>query len=494
MNSPSILLIILFYFALLLLISFIIGRKSTDNDAFFTGNRKSPWWIVSIGMVGASISGVSFVSVPGMVGNIQFTYMQTVLGFLVGYLVIAHVLLPLYYKLNLTSIYTYLGKRFGKYSYKTGASFFLLSKTIGAAARLFIVALILQKIVFDYWQIPFYLTVAGILVLIWIYTFRSGIKSIVWTDTLQTIIMITALCMMVFELMQKTQTGFGDFSKSFIDSDLTRIFVFDDWVSKQNFFKQFFSGIFIAIVMTGLDQDMMQKNLSCKSLPEAQKNMYWYGFAFVPVNFIFLILGFLILVFAAQTGLQLPAKGDEILPFVAMNYFSTPVVILFILGIIAAAFSSADSALTALTTSFTIDILGIEEKNYAKGKKFSAKGVRLLVHASITVLFIFIILLFEKLNNKSIIDAIYVIVSYTYGPLLGLYSFGLFTTLKPMDKAVPFIAVLAPLLCFAIDNYTRSHLGYAFGYELLLMNGSLTFTGLLITSKYGNKISRIRNQ
>lgn len=489
MSSFGILLIIIAYFALLLAISFLTGRKSTDNKAFFTGNRKSPWWIVSIGMIGASISGVSFISVPGMVGNIQFTYLQTVTGFFFGYLVIAHVLLPLYYKLNLTSIYTYLGGRFGKYSYKTGASFFLISKTIGSAARLYVVALILQKLVFDQWQIPFYLTVTFILVLIWIYTFRSGIKSIVWTDTLQTIVMLVALIMMVIELMYKTKTNAGDLSQLLLNSDLSRVFVFDDWVSKQNFFKQFFSGIFIVIVMTGLDQDMMQKNLSCKTLPEAKRNMKWYGFAFIPVNFLFLLLGFLILMFAAENGIVLPQKGDEILPFVAVNFFSSTILLFFILGIIAAAFSTADSALTALTTSFAVDILGMKDDSYAKSKKLSAKSIRMLIHAGIAVLFIFIIMIFEQLNNKSVIDAIYIIVSYTYGPLLGMYSFGLFTKLQPVDRSVPLIAVLSPLLCYGIDSLTRHYFNYAFGYELLLLNGGLTFTGLYITSKYGNKIS-----
>ena len=270
MSSLSILLIIIAYFLLLLLISFIAGRKSTDNEAFFTGNKQSPWWIVSIGMIGASVSGVSFVSVPGMVGNFQFTYMQTVLGFFFGYIVIAKVLLPLYYKLNLTSIYTYLGERFGKYSYKTGASFFLLSKTIGAAVRLYIVALILQTLVFDAWNIPFYLTVIIFLLTIWAYTFRSGIKSIVWTDTLQTIVMLVALIVMIVEITQSMGLDFKALSREMANSSWTRVFVFDDWLSKQHFVKQFLSGVFIPIVMTGLDQDMMQKNLSCKSLPEAQ--------------------------------------------------------------------------------------------------------------------------------------------------------------------------------------------------------------------------------
>ncbi len=485
MSSISILLIIIIYFAGLLLISYIAGRKHANNDAFFRGSRKSPWWAVAIAMVGASVSGVSFVSVPGWVGATQFTYMQTVFGFFFGYLIIAQVLLPLYYRLNLTSIYTYLGDRFGRHSYKTGASFFLLSKIIGAAARLYIVALILQTLVFNELNIPFYLTVSILLFTIWAYTFRSGIKTIVWTDSLQAIIMLIALVVMIVELSQSMGLNLKTLTQEVVNSDLTRIFVFDDWVSKQHFFKQFFSGVFIAIVMTGLDQDMMQKNLSCKNLPEAQKNMYWYAGAFIPVNFLFLILGFMILLFASNNGITLPSKGDEILTFMAMNHFAKAGLLMFTLGIIAAAFSSADSALTALTTSFSVDILEIDtEKETPKNKK-----IRMGVHIGITLLFLIVILIFNQLNNSSIIDAIYVIVSYTYGPLLGMYSFGLFTKIKPTEKAVPYIAVLSPIICFTLDYLTTNYLGYKFGYELLLMNGGLTFIGLYISSKYGNKNS-----
>lgn len=493
MSNFTILLVIFLYFGVLLTVSLITGRKSTDNKAFFTGNRQSPWWIVAIGMVGASVSGVSFVSVPGMVGKMQFGYMQTVMGFFFGYLIIAHILLPLYYRLRLTSIYTYLGQRFGSRSYTTGASFFLLSKTIGAAARLYVVSLILQRIVFDSWNIPFYLTVILLLLLIWLYTYRSGIKSIVWTDTLQTIIMITALVWMIVDLLQKTGISVVDLPVMLSDSDLSRMFVFDDWHSKQHFVKQFFSGIFIAVVMTGLDQDMMQKNLSCKNLKDAQKNMHWYGFAFIPFNFLFLVLGFLILQFALQQGVQLPSRGDEILPFIATNYFNSTVFMLFILGIIAAAFSSADSALTALTTSFTVDILRKGNVDESNQDKDHSKRSRMMIHAGISVLFVFIILIFEMLNNSSVIDTIYVIVSYTYGPLLGLYAFGLFTKIQAKDKWVPFIAIASPLFCFGIDMLTKHLFNYSFGYELLLLNGGLTFTGLLISSIYGYKISRIRH-
>jgi len=478
MSGSLVLLIIVGYFSLLLIISWITGRKSTDNDAFFLGNKKSPWWVVAIGMVGSSISGVSFVSVPGMVRTIDFTYMQTVFGFFFGYLVIANILLPLYYRLNLTSIYTYLEQRFGARTYKTGASFFLLSKTIGAAARLYVVALILQKIVFDAWHVPFALTVCGTIALIWLYTFRSGIKTIVWTDTLQTLIMISALILLVYEVSQQLQPVEGGLMGSIAHSDMSRVFVFDDWHSKQNFFKQFFSGIFIAIVMTGLDQDMMQKNLTCKSLADAKKNMYWYGFSFIPVNLLFLILGAMLLMLSAQNQISLPVLSDEILPMIATGYLGNTVLILFVTGIIAAAFSSADSALAALTTSFSVDILGVQHDDAEK-----AKRKRMVIHICISVVFALIIMIFKAVNNKSVIDAIYIIASYTYGPLLGLYAFGLFTRLQTNDRAVPYIAVAAPLLCALLDYVSKTYWNYAFGYELLMMNGLITFAGLYIFRK-----------
>ncbi len=489
MSSMLILLIIATYFFLLVAVSYLSGKKSTDNATFFTANRTSPWWLVAIGMVGASVSGVSFISVPGMVGSIQFTYLQTVAGFFFGYLVIAHVLLPLYYKLQLTSIYTYLGMRFGKRSYITGASFFLLAKTIGAAARLYIVSFILQTLVFDNWNIPFWVTVAVILLLIWLYTFRSGIKSIVWTDTLQTIIMLVALCWLIAEMMQMLTITPADVKALMRSSDLAAVFVFDDWHSKQHFAKQFLSGIFIAVVMTGLDQDMMQKNLTCRNLKDAQKNMHWYGFAFIPVNFLFLVLGFLMLHFAEVNGIMLPAKGDEILPFMASGYFSTGVFLLFVLGVIAAAFSSADSALTALTTSFTVDILGRSTDNDQ-----AAKCLRMRIHAGLAVLFLVIILAFKYLNNSSIIDTIYIIVSYTYGPLLGLYAFGLFTKLTANDRQVPVMAIASPVISYLISSVLKLTTGYIFGYELLLLNGLIMFSGLLISSAYGYKNSRIHHQ
>ena len=477
MNEIYILLTLLAYFGILMLVAKTTSYRA-DNDAFFRGNRRSPWYVVAFGMVGASLSGVTFVSVPGMVRGIDMTYMQTCLGFFVGYLIIAHVLLPLYYKLNLTTIYSYLHERIGRYSYKTGASFFLLSKMIGAAARLYLVCLILQHYVFDGLHIPFSVSVIGIVLLIWLYTRKSGIKTIVWTDSLQTFCLLAALGLILYNVCSQMNLSIGGMIQTVADSDYSRIFVFDDWASKQNFFKQFLSGIFITIVMTGLDQDMMQKNLSCRNLREAQKNMYAYGLSFVPVNLLFLSLGVLLLILASQSGLALPEKSDDILPFFAAEGrlgFAT--VIFFTIGIVAAAFSSADSALAALTTSFCIDILGVERTD---GK--DAEKTRKWVHFFISAVFIGFILLFKAANNDSIIDAIYTIASYTYGPLLGLFVFGLFTKMRPRDKFVPWVAIASPFICFAIDRAVHQATGYQFGYEMLMFNGLLTFVGLSLLS------------
>ena len=477
MSGLSILLIIVVYFSILLLISYFVGRKSTDNDAFFLGNKKSPWWVVAIGMVGSSISGVSFVSVPGMVRFFDFSYMQTVFGFFFGYLIIANVLLPLYYRLNLTTIYTYLEERFGKYAYKTGASFFLLSRTIGSGVRLYLVTLILQTIIFDAWHIPFFVTASGTLFLIWLYTHRSGIKTIVWTDSLQTLCLVSALVLLVFQVSKQLDMNLSEFTTSLINSGHSRIFVFDDWHSKQNFFKQFFSGIFIAIVMTGLDQDMMQKNLTCKNLRDAKKNMYWYGISFVPLNFLFLILGAMLLMLSTKLNIALPVSSDEILPLFATQYLGPVVTFLFVIGIIAAAFASSDSALASLTTSFAVDILGVQHME-AK----VAERKRRITHIGMSILFVVIMLVFKILNNKSIIDAIYTIASYTYGPLLGMFVFGLFTKRIVIDKAVPFVAIASPLLCFGLNILTTKAFNYALGYELLMINGLITFLGMWLIS------------
>lgn len=399
MSGTLILVTILAYFGLLLLIAEFTARR-VDNDAFFRGNRESPWYVVSFGMIGASLSGVTFVSVPGMVMSFDMTYMQTCIGFFFGYLVIAHVLLPLYYRLNLTSIYTYLGQRLGNCSYKTGASFFLLSKLLGAAVRLYLVCMILQRFVFDGMGVPFVVTVIGAVLLIWLYTRRSGIRTIVWTDSLQTLCMLVSMGLILWKVIDALDMRWTELWSTVRDSGYSRVFVWDDWVSRQNFFKQFFSGIFITIVMSGLDQDMMQKNLSCRNLRDARKNIYCYGFSFIPVNLLLLTLGIMLVMAAGQMQLPAVQKGDELLPiFAAGGYLGYPVVVFFTVGIIAAAFSSADSALAALTTSCCIDLLEVGKMNPDKAVK-----VRKWVHLLISALFIGCIVLLEELNSPSIID------------------------------------------------------------------------------------------
>lgn len=478
MTGTLILIIILFYFSVLLIVSYLISRKSSDNDAFFLGNRKSPWIVVAIGMIGTSISGVTFISVPGMIRGIDMTYMQMVFGFFVGYLVIAYVLLPIYYKLKLTTIYEYLDQRLGFCSYKTGASFFLLSRVIGSAARLYLVAMILQTLVFARWNIPFPVTVIGIILLIWAYTFRSGVKTIIWTDLLQTLCFLSAIVLIIWQVSSKMGHGIEGAVDFVTSSEYFRIFVFDDWSSKQHFVKQFLSGIFITIVMSGLDQDIMQKNLTCKSLKEARKNMLSYGFAFIPINFILLCLGILLLGFAAKYQIALPDVSDKILPILATEYLGFPVLVFFTIGIIAAAFASADSALASLTTSVCVDLLDIKQKGSIKARK-----IRMNVHFLVNVLFIVVILAINYIGSNSIIDAIYKIASYTYGPLLGMFAFGLFTKWQVHDRFTPYVAVLSPILCYGLELLLLHLFEYKVGYEILLLNGLLTFAGLWVLRK-----------
>lgn len=473
-----ILITVVVYFVALMLFSHFTARRAADNQTFFRANRRSPWYMVAFGMVGASISGITFVSVPGMTMRTDMTYIQTCIGFILGYFAIAFVLLPVYYRLNLTTIYTYLKKRLGERSYKTGAWFFLVSKMTGAAVRFYVVCIILQRFVFDAVGVPFPLTVVGMVALIWLYTRRGGIKTLVWTDSFQTTCMFAALILIIYNVMGELGMSLPEAAKAIADDSHSRMFVFYDWVSTQNFFKQFFSGAFIAIVMTGLDQDMMQKNLTCRSLREAQKDVCTYGFAFVPANLLFMALGVLLMQLAKREGIELPASGDELLPmFAATGRLGTVVVVLFTIGIVAASFSSADSALTALTTSYCVDIRGRE----------GDECLRRRAHVGIAVLFVLFILLFKMLNSTSVIDAIYILCSYTYGPLLGLFAFGLFTHRKPQDALVPYIAVASPLLCFALDNVAQEVWGYKFGYELLMINGVLTFAGLCLSSVVAGK-------
>lgn len=464
---------VLAYFAIIYILSVVVAGKSS-NDAFYRANRRSPWYMVAFGMIGASISGVTFVSVPGMVMKIDMTYLQTCLGFIVGYFIVAFVLLPLYYRLRLTTIYTYLEHRFGTYSYQTGAWFFLISKMSGAAVRFYVVCIILQRYVVDAWGIPFPITVVAMVFLIWLYTHRGGIKALVWTDSFQTFCLFAAVILIIMEVASALNMGIGDAVSAIAHHPASRVFVFDDWMSTQNFWKQFVSGAFIVVVMTGLDQDMMQKNLTCKTLRDAQKDMCTYGFAFVPANLLFLSLGVLLMVFAAQKGIALPEVTDELMPmFTASGYLGTSVVVLFTIGIVAASFSSADSALTALTTSFCVDICG----------KDGDESLRKKTHVGICVVFTIFIILFRMVNSTNVIDAIYIMCSYTYGPLLGLFAYGLFTHRQVYDRIVPFIAIVSPLLCFAVDKATLAATGYKFGYELLMLNGAITFV-LLDASRY----------
>ncbi len=475
MNEIITIVTILGYFLLLLLVSHLTARDSS-NDSFFRAGRRSPWFLVAFGMIGTSVSGVSFVSVPGYVGVTQMTYLQMCIGFFFGYLVIAFLLLPMYYRRGLTSIYSYLEQRFGLASQKSGSVLFLLSKMTGACARFYLVCLILQQFVFERFGVPFIVTVLIILVLVWLYTRRAGIRTLVYTDSLQTLCMLTALVVVIVLVMGKMNLDWGALCQTVSESEYSRIFVWDDWMSKQSFWKQFLSGVFVAIVMTGLDQDMMQKNLTCKNLREAQKDVCTYGVFFIPVNFLFLVLGVLLYTFAAGQGIDVPAKTDQLFPMLVQEgWFGYGVTVLFVLGIAAAAFSSVDSALTALTTSFCIDILDIEKKQLDEGR---ATRIRRRVHIAVVFVFVIFTLIFKALNSTSVIDAIYIMASYTYGPLLGLFAFGLFTHKMPRDRFIPVVCVLSPVICYALSVIVPQYTGYQFGYELLMLNGLLTFAAL----------------
>lgn len=479
MNPQVVLLVISAYFLLLFLISWFTSRKVTA-DTFFTGDRQSPWFLVAFGMIGASLSGVTFISVPGEVGNSNFFYFQVVLGYTLGYFTIAKVLLPLYYRLNLVSIYSYLEDRFGFWSYKTGSFFFILSRALGSSLRMYLVASVLQLILFDSLGIPFWVSVLITVGLIWLYTHRGGIKTVVWTDTLQTAFMLASVVITIILIGKDLEIkSLGDYISAVAQDDRSRIFNWD-WKAGTNFFKQFISGAFITIVMTGLDQDMMQKNLTCRTLGDAQKNMFWFTIILVVVNILFLSLGVMLYLYAETKGIAMPAKSDQLFPLLATQHFSSFTGIVFVLGIIAAAYSSADSTLTALTTSFCYDFLQIE-RNYAPEKRVS---IRKKVHIAFTGLMFFLILAFYWLNDQSVINSVFIIAGYTYGPLLGLYSFGLFTKFQVKDNWVPYLAVAAPLLTFMVSSNSEKWLwGYKFGFEALILNGALMFLGLYLVRK-----------
>ncbi|MCG8748695.1 sodium:solute symporter [Tenacibaculum finnmarkense] len=473
MQPLHILLLIIAYFGVLMLISYFTG-KSANNATFFKADNSSPWYLVAFGMIGASLSGVTFISVPGWVEGQQMSYMQMVFGYVVGYAVIGLVLLPLYYRLNLTSIYTYLETRFGRYSYKTGASFFLLSRTIGAAFRLFLVANVLQLILFDAYGIPFWLTVTITILLIWLYTFKAGIKTIVWTDTLQTLFMLISVGICIIMIKDSLQI---DSLFSYIsESKSAKMFFFEDIKAGNYFWNRFLSGAFIAIVMTGLDQDMMQKNLTCRNLKDAQKNMFWFTIVLVIVNFFFLALGVLLTDYANINGLD--AHKDQLFPMIAMSGdLGLVTSLFFLLGLIAAAYSSADSALTSLTTSFSIDILEIDKKEDHQQQEKTRKKIHILF----SFILIATILVFKYfIADASVIAKIFQFAGYTYGPLLGLYAFGLFTKLTIKDKFVPIICITSPILTFLISHFSKTQFNFDFGFFVLVLNGILTFFGLLM--------------
>lgn len=469
-----IIVIICIYFAALMFISRLTQRRA-DNQTFFRAERRSPWYMVAFGMVGASISGVTFVSVPGMVLSSQMTYLQVCLGFIVGYLVVAFVLLPVYYKLNLTSIYMYLGQRLGRQSYQTGAWFFLLSKMVGATIKFYVVCMVLQQFVFEALGVPFMVSVLVLVLLIWLYTRKGGVRTLVFTDVFQTSCLFVALLLIIYMVMLQMDFSLTDVLGALYTDERSRVLEFDDWTSPRYFWKQFLSGAFIVIVMTGLDQDMMQKNLTCRTLREAQKDMCCYGLAFLPANLLFLSLGVLLVFWYQQHGMSVSVMGDELLPAYIQSAAGSSLFSLysslFVLGIVAASFSSADSALTSLTTIYCVDIR----------ERPDDERLRKVVHLVMCVLFVLFILLFKTVNSTSLIDAIYLIVSYTYGPLLGMFAFGLLTRRAVNDHIVPYIAVASPLVCYAIDWLAANVADYHFGYELLMLNGMLTFAGLWLT-------------
>lgn len=474
MNPLFVGAIVLGYFILLIGISWLTSRNAKATD-FYTASRESKWYLVAFGMIGASLSGVTFISVPGEVANSNFYYFQVVLGYLVGYFVIAKVLLPLYYRLNLVSIYTYLEQRFGFWSYKSGAFFFLISRIIGASFRLFLVAGVLQIAFFDAYDLPFWISVLTTIILIWLYTFRGGIKTIVWTDTLQTTFMLVAVVVSILFIKNELSWTWTELTSSLFQDSRSTIFNWE-WQSGTNFFKQFFSGAFIAIVMTGLDQDMMQKNLTCKNIGEAQKNVFWFCVILVIVNFLFLSLGVLLYQYAEIGGIAMPDRSDNLFPMLAVNNFSTIGTITFLLGITAAAYSSADSALTALTTSFCVDFLGFKKENYEERKK-----LRVGVHFGFSIILFSVILIFQAINDQSVINSIFIAAGYTYGPLLGLFAFGIFTQWDVEDRFVPAVCIASPLLSYIINLNSEALLGgYKFGFEILILNGLIMFLGLLI--------------
>jgi Na+/proline symporter len=481
MSATQIIILIAAYFGLLILISHFTGKNDTNAD-FFKAGKKSPWYIVAFGMVGASLSGVTFISVPGWIEGSQFSYFQVVLGYMFGYFVVAFVLMPIYYKLNVTSIYEYLLQRFGVVSHKTGAFFFFVSRVLGAAFRLFLVAIVLQQFVFDAWHVPFEITVVISILLIWIYTNKGGIKTIVWTDTLQTLFMIVAVILSIYFINESLGWSFSEFLASDELKQYSKILVTDSFLERSHFVKSFLGGMFITICMTGLDQDMMQKNLTCKTLKDAQKNMISFSVVLVAVTFLFMLLGALLFIYAKKHNISIPLmdgtpKTDLLFPEIALNSgLGITVAITFMLGLIAAAYSSADSALTSLTTSFCVDFLSIEKKPQEQQKSLRKK-----THIAMSVMLVVVIIIFKYVLNSNVIDSLLTVAGYTYGPLLGLFAFGIFTNYKIKDKYVWIVALCSATISYVLGTIPAENLGgYEIGYELLPINGLLTFIGLIL--------------
>jgi Na+/proline symporter len=478
MTPTLILSIFVAYTLILFVVTFITARKA-NHQSFYIGNKVSPWYVVAYGMIGASLSGVTFMSVPGWVGETQFSYMVVAFGYFFGYVVIALVLLPLYYRLKLTSIYGYLEQRFGFWSYKTGAGFFILSRVLGASLRMFLVINVLQIFVFDAWNIPFWVNVLIFIALIIIYTLKGGIRTIIWTDTLQTTFMLLAVVLSVYYISRELGAPFRTLISDLWNSDMSNM-VITDWDHPRHFIKQFFSGMFITITMTGLDQEMMQKNLSIRHLKDAQKNMFTFSTVNLVVVFMFLVLGAFLVYYAAAQNVTV-AMSDDLFPTIAFRYLGPAAGVVFLIGLISAAFPSADGALTSLTTSFSIDFLGLEKKTEMDDTKKTR--IRYSVHFSFALVFFICILIFREMNDRAIIDKLFTIAGYTYGPLLGLYTFGLFTTRTVRDHYTPWVAILSPVICYVLSHFSEELFnGYKFGFELLLVNGFLTFMGLFILS------------
>jgi Na+/proline symporter len=498
--SPNILLaFIIGYFVMLISISFFTSKKSSDNTTFFIANRNSKWYLVAFGMIGTALSGVTFISVPGQVGSLsghQFEYFQFVIGNALGFVVVATVLLPLYYRMNLTSIYSYIERRLGVVSYKTAAGIFLLSRTIGSAFRLYLVVIVLQKFIFDSYGIPFFATVLISLSLIWLYTFKGGLKTIIITDTLQTTFLVLSVILTIYFICSSLDLGFLEAFETIKTSGYSKIFFMNDFLSnKFHISKQIIGGMFVTIAMIGLDQDLMQKNLSCKNIGEAQKNMFTFTGIFLIINLFFLSVGALLYVYANKNGIAIPVdatgspRTDFLFPEIALNHLSIVPAIVFMLGLTAATFATTDSALTALTTSFCVDFLGFDKKEDINSKK--SINQRHIVHISFSLLMFLTVILFNEVNNKAVVSAIFTVASYTYGPLLGLYSFGLLMKSRGVnDKLVPIICVLSPAICFYLNQNSKMLLGgYVFDNELILINGMITFIGLLLISNKQAKIA-----